>query len=518
MSSTGHARVQELDAEMKDVEAQEDVLGNESACVPSHLARPQVEAARSEGYHAPIASLPPELLSRIFEDIVFSHKPSERFPVPYRLLGISKNWRDTALGTSSLWTYVHLDDAPTMLPLLHQHLERSRRRPLDVYMKDISEATLNRMHPSMELSRWRRLRIHTKTRTSLYNMLAHISDAEAPLLELLTLVCAFERLERVPDATHLLEWNMVGGAPRLAYLHLEGLPPRICMLPGEVLTTLHFNNGRNYVVPYSDFRKMLTRLPALNTLILEGSICCFDEPETALEEFELPCLTTLLFASKTTATCNVSDMVRVMRAPLLRHLYLLRLDYTDFERTIFNMSAGSKFPALRCLALDRVCECPEPATRTLIIASPEVTELIIGDWYWYTWEEVQLHRDPDQQGPSGYLHFLNILAVATELAPQDAWPDLHTITIGVPALEDPYCNYSEFETERGFGCALLECLRARRRANMPIQILRLHRDILWRISSQSLTALQNEVQAVKSFEGKSVACDQDLSQRRYVQI
>ncbi|KII94518.1 hypothetical protein PLICRDRAFT_182253 [Plicaturopsis crispa FD-325 SS-3] len=512
MFNTGDERIQELNVEIAHVETQESMpVEDSSACVPSHLARPQAKAARSEDHHAPIDILPPELLSRIFEEIISLHKPSKRFLAPYCLLGVTKHWRDIVLGTSSLWTSVNFDDEPTMLPLLTQHIERSQKRPLDIHIDSMSDTTFAQARPFMDISRWRQLRIYLRTRESLFDMLARLSEADAPLLERLSLACELNELEdaRVDD-NRQMRWNTLRS---LAYLHLDGILPRTCMLPGDVLTTLHFSNGRNYVVPYSDFRAMLTRLPVLRTLILEDSVVCFDEPEASdLEEFELPRLTTLLFISDPGACYNVSHMIGVMRAPRLRRLSLLNVDASDLDRTLPKISDGSKFPALRCFELDRACICLEVAARSLIVTSPQVTELIIGDWIWFTWEEVRIHRDINLQEP--HCHFLDILTIATNLAPRDAWPDLQTITIGSLLFEGVLLEDYAFEMDRGFGYALLNCLRVRRRANMPVQVLRLHPDILCRASLQTLAALRGEVQAVESFKGEDTLLE-NMERRRY---
>ncbi|KII86829.1 hypothetical protein PLICRDRAFT_177559 [Plicaturopsis crispa FD-325 SS-3] len=471
----GDERTHELDVQMAHIETQEGMLVDESA-------------ARSSDHRAHIAILPPELLSRILEDIVSLHEPSKRFFAPYRLLGVTKHWRDIVLGTSSLWTSINFDDEPTMLLPQSRHLERSRKRPLDVYMSSMSDITLSQVRPLMEIP-------------------PHLSEAEAPLLERLSLACELYELEDVRVDDRQMRWNTL----RLAYLHLGGIHPRLCMLPGQVLTTSHLSNGRNYVVPYSDFRSMLTRLPALSTLILEDSVVYFDEREASLEEFELPCLTTLLFVSDPHATYNVSHMVGVMRAPLLRRLSLLQVHATDLDQLLPKISDGSKFPTLRCLELDRACICLEGATRSLIVTSPQVTELIIGDWNWLTWEEVRHSHRINRHAP--HCHFLDILTIATNLAPGDAWPGLHTITIGSLLFEGVLLDDYAFEINHGFGYALLNCLRARRRANMPIRLLRLHPDILCRVSPQTLSALRGEVQAVESFKGEGALLE--IVERRH---
>ncbi|KII94525.1 hypothetical protein PLICRDRAFT_169272 [Plicaturopsis crispa FD-325 SS-3] len=510
MSGTGDENIQELDVEIKRVETQESMLVDESAGVSSHLARPQAEAVHSEDHHGPIDILPPELLSRIFEEISSLHKPPKRFFVPYRLLGVTKHWRDIVLGTSSLWTSVNFDDEPTMLPLLTQHLERSQKRPLDIYINSMSDTTFAQARPFMDISRWRQLRIYLRTRESLFDMLARLSETEAPLLERLSLACDLKWQEDVPVDARPLRWNMIGGVPRLEYLHLDGILPRLCMLPGDVITTFHFCYP---VVRYSDFRNMLTSLPVLKTLIVEDSSIRY-ERETSLDEFELPCLTTLLFASDHPGPRIVSTMVSIIRAPLLRRLSLIIFNLSDNDRTLSMLSNGSKFPELRCLELNRSCGCPELATRDLIAASPKVTELILGDWCWFVWEDVKRHYYI--YGEQSHLHLLDILAIATDRAPQDAWPDLRTITVGSFWREGMPDDHYEIEADRGFGHALLECLRARRRANMPIQLLRLHPDILCRISPQTLAALRDEVQAVESFKEEGALLGNVKRRRPYL--
>ncbi|KII94523.1 hypothetical protein PLICRDRAFT_182431 [Plicaturopsis crispa FD-325 SS-3] len=497
MSGAGH---ESINGEIEQIEPQEKELVDDSTCVESHLSHLRTEAAHSGIVrHAPITSLPAELLSRIFENIIALHKPSKRFSAPYRLLCVTKYWQRIVLSTSSLWTSVNFNDGPAMLPLLTQHLERSRKRPLDIHLNPMSAATFDQLCPLMELSRCRRLRIYTESTDRLCNILAHISGTEAPLLEWLSMTRHLDNYMPNDLPIDARPCILTGGAPKLAYLHLEGIPPQLFMPPsGGFVTTFHFCMGRNNILSYPEFRDMLTKLPVVEKLILEGWIVQFFDD--SLPAIDFPSLTTLIFSGILRGPQSVTDMVRVMRAPRLQRLSLCQMDAVDVDGVISELSHGLKFPELRSLKLDRACICLETATRNLIIRSPEVTELIIGDWCWYEWEGVKKYYTRNKH--ELHMHLLEILGTTTVLVRQEAWPDLRTITIESLGLDDRPNDYYAFETDRGFGHALLECLRARRSENMPVQVLRLHPDILRRASPQTLAALRDEVQAVERYEGK----------------
>ncbi|KAF7974159.1 hypothetical protein HWV62_13275 [Athelia sp. TMB] len=135
--------------------------------VEAALARAKLERAAAENRLIPIASLPHEILSRIFEvhrDLHSDSDPwADRIAPSIRVSHVSAKWRDIALSTASLWTAVasfpHFNNE-----FYHAMIHRSRESSLELAIRaqdpqDVHSASLLAEFIPLQTRRLRVLRI-----------------------------------------------------------------------------------------------------------------------------------------------------------------------------------------------------------------------------------------------------------------------------------------------------------------------------------------------------------------------
>ncbi|KDQ56038.1 hypothetical protein JAAARDRAFT_208281 [Jaapia argillacea MUCL 33604] len=263
-----------------------DVLRERLTVVEARLAAAQARKA----IYAPVYRLPVELLSAIFKIGHFEHgelfKAGNYWKFKFRgtICLVSRRFRDVAIGTPALWTYISLrlghvhrsfsHPAHNVSPVsyLEYCTKRSAELPLSIYttfrchcQEDVYFDALIMDRLAFYTSRLKRLHIQTETTADgVVLLLQRFRSASAPLLE-------YFRIEGQEDAEFLDESPIfTGGTPRLSYLDFTTnvvLPPsRGPFPPLRTVTTLSIRGVDD--MDYAHIRHLLHAMPSLTTLKL----------------------------------------------------------------------------------------------------------------------------------------------------------------------------------------------------------------------------------------------------------
>jgi len=219
---------------------------------------------------APISTLPPELLARIFRFLTL--EDLGRFGVPvkfwFKATHVCRHWRQVALDDSSLWARVTVTESSS-LDWVSEMLTRSRNEPLDVnLMGESSPRVLSKFLPHISHARQLRLRMHHP------QCVKDICALEAPALEhfeLEILTSSPVALWQLPSPT-----LFKGRTPRLRRLILSQISIPWSLIPRGQLTELKINLSRGTYTPNNpgpdDSNQLINLLinsPELEVLVLE---------------------------------------------------------------------------------------------------------------------------------------------------------------------------------------------------------------------------------------------------------
>ncbi|TFK67962.1 hypothetical protein BDN72DRAFT_898555 [Pluteus cervinus] len=216
--------------------------------------------ASSEESDPPIHHLPPELLTRVFicfRRIGLNDYPPDRKkkPVPWMvILEVCRNWRDTALESPMLWSYIPRSYPG---PIVERCLRLSNSAPLVVHINMCT--TKNQIYLKEAISQFRSLKV-SLFKTD-FQELSFLRSSPAPLLESLSI----DMLGHSRNGRFVLDNICAGITPQLRNLALQGCGVN---LSSSFLTNLSILDIRNPTQRISGtaFLSVLRGLPSLVSL------------------------------------------------------------------------------------------------------------------------------------------------------------------------------------------------------------------------------------------------------------
>lgn len=238
--------------------------------------------------NAPVGSIPPEILSAIFETghrmAIFSDSynsddseqeelGSSRFEVV--VSHVTTYFRAVAIDNPALWS--RIDVSPQLSKdELAVYLDRSKRYPLDLhlYLKDVDDMVSNEMVDILfsQMDRWLRFSVESDFERDDNPVLARLVDSSAPLLEHLSISVADRDPTNISTIVNSYPQTLRGGAPRLSFVRLGGLSLYFFRPPLANVTTLHIDQTKDISMRYTEFRAILTAPRALVNLSVMGDI------------------------------------------------------------------------------------------------------------------------------------------------------------------------------------------------------------------------------------------------------
>ncbi|KAK2462967.1 hypothetical protein APHAL10511_005019 [Amanita phalloides] len=266
-----------------------------------------------KGSISPIETIPDEILALILERACLCHDDSVHL-FRNRSLTVSRKWRRVILHTPSFWSVLHLSAAQSpgaLLKSLELHLKRSKRYPLDIYLRCfwhpmITKAIFDCIIPHSE--RWRRLVIQTPT----CDVFSHLQHVPGPSLEFVE-IRLFSREKASPgpsptfsmsNLSNLLAFsshnislgNEIPAMPRLRKLDLRGI-------------TTWFNFC-GILVHFPALEHLALHLKSINPFQLTGDIQSEDRPPISL-----PALRYLHFITSEGLSHGISRLMRRLHCP-----------------------------------------------------------------------------------------------------------------------------------------------------------------------------------------------------------
>ncbi|KII85103.1 hypothetical protein PLICRDRAFT_45218 [Plicaturopsis crispa FD-325 SS-3] len=376
--------------------------------------------AEIRNQEAPISTLPPELLSTIFEiGLGHSSDLQHKTSFPRTVAHVSRRWREVALATSALWTTV------TTHTLYPSWLQSSGNRSLDVHL-DLTEIESNTHIGST------RVRVITEAVTPHLHRMQFFTlfDRNSYLLINALTHLACSRVERVWISTVVdpdIAWTLPrsNGTAPLKELRVSGLGMDQCPLPLGDVTTFHFRVCETGQESLRDHQLsgMFTGFDALTTLVLEGPIIeDYDDDEWSdyKDLVHLPLVTTLAVVRSVPLDISLAQLLNTLRLPAL-HTLVIHYEEEDTLGEATNASQleglSPKFPALRTLELHAVTN--PSFLKPFMHAFPDVTALVM---------------------PTATREMLLMMHIAGSWS-GESWRRLRTLTIGglrYPSREQEY--------------------------------------------------------------------------------
>lgn len=325
------------------------------------LQRPRkskITRRRIHNQKSPIASLPPELLSYIFELGFLFSSESSSLPFEIAISHVTSYWRGVALTTRALWSKI--DASPqTPLEFIEMYLQRSKLYPLDLRfdffrIPGVSSAEIDGLCDLVipHIGRWSRLFIEGELGTAVTSMLTRISSVTAPSLTYLHIAIETDYTDLDRQGVEFRPQIFIGGAPALSELRLAGVALRHCRPPLAAITTLQLNEVFRMRMSYARFRDMVSSCPNLTCLTLRHQVVERDSwpVEFKSPPLHFPSLLSLEFHGY--PDC-ISNFLLVISAPKLESLSLTDVHTNAFAQ-LFHSQPVPTFPSLRILTLDNL--------------------------------------------------------------------------------------------------------------------------------------------------------------------
>jgi hypothetical protein len=328
---------------------------------------------------APVASLPNEILSAIFEAgclLPRLQKPEPSFEI--LVSQVSRRWRDVAIGTPSLWTNVVVSNSGSAC-FAEAYLMRSGTLPLDLQV-DISYNPLMKLATGIiapHASRWRRLCLRCQHICAIFEWFHSIFASRLEFLQISLAEGIADDGEELSEASRVF----VGGTPSLQTLRLQGIGLQHCTPQSATLTTLHLHTlWRAYKPP--NFCEMLSNLPVLVHLVIHGGVVDDDMDTTTTAFATLSALRTIHLFSNRASLAEVS-LLSFISAPLLECLVLEEVDAEQIKTLSGHPSwptPSPRYPRLSSLSVAPYrAEIDESPWLQLSHLFPTIKELTVLD-------------------------------------------------------------------------------------------------------------------------------------------
>jgi F-box-like len=385
------------------------------------IATPQFQHAKFQNSRTPICSLPPEILSWIFElgqaieigevdgsDIDGASVHVSSFEV--MMSHICSHFRNVALDTHKLWRSIDITGVQS-IESVTTYISRSDHCGLRVRLDFSAQA------PSVDelvkfdvilphSDRYNRLIIYTVNEPMDNPIVRHFRDRDAPMLEHLSI-----SVEEVEGTTTANTGVFLGGAEKLSFVRLRGLAIPLFRPPLNAVTTLHLEQTSPLPIHFATFLQILTASPFLAHLSVYGDIVSSLNWPGTVHPIDLPNLRSLRI-------CGVSGMIYSglllgINAACLDSLVLK--DAQEFDLDNFWASPSVfKFPQLHHLTFCDF-EFSSHAYVDVFRAFPRITKFATS------------------YSPTTPM-ILSLLAQPTEV--DIPWPDLHTLTFLLNLYDD----------------------------------------------------------------------------------
>ena len=285
----------------------------------------------SRNAHAPISSLPPELLARIFH---FSTLVAPPWSGVQKLgwIGVThvcQRWRQVALDDSSLWARI-VGDSPSA-EWISEALVRARDAPLRFDIVGTPRPkVLSKIPPHMShtrVLRLPRLSIHD------YHMVRDICALEAPILEYLEL--GFSDVSLITSGPGMTLFK--GHAPKLRSLITSHITIPWSLIPRGQLTQLRITSSwtsRPRISSHYDYDSkqlfdLLIKSPGLEILYLKFCLPSVLSQVSLGEPIHLPRLSRLSLSGSSSCVTNFLKRLKLPSSATLR-LYCISQDPSTY--------------------------------------------------------------------------------------------------------------------------------------------------------------------------------------------
>ena len=229
----------------------------------------------------PINSLPNEILLEIFK--AGPSTPWNNLDYVMSVSQITRRWRSAAIGTPSLWAFIHVGfiSWDKWLRLMAVFLERSGSQPLDIVVhfdrhrpkmrfQSHHPLDLGELHKRLLIiaNRLRRVIVVGNSPEDVFYILRPLRLSRAPLLEILEVKTQEQDFSwyDTPDPCLIF----AGGTPKLKHLKVEGISLPSCQPPTSSLCSLHL--GPREVHSLSEIQIAIAGASNLTDLHLLGRI------------------------------------------------------------------------------------------------------------------------------------------------------------------------------------------------------------------------------------------------------
>lgn len=407
--------------------------------------------------HAPISSLPSEILSAIFEAGYHDFSPPQRGALPFEILvsRITQRWRFVAMDTPLLWAKITLKTRRTS-NMVADYIHRSKASPLNLIIgqgfwnatpKDII-AVCSLINPHVK--RWHRLQIFGDS--------AHIAFLFQNLPPSAPSLRHIKIRFRYTLTGELAPVMFPGGAPSLTSMLLYGMPLQKCYPTLESLTHLELHESLG-IIDVTRIRSLVASFPALTHLVLAGGE--FYDPDWTPRTIHLPSLRSLHFRSQLDPNLILA-LLTVISAPLLDSLVLETLSLAELE-LLDPSRISPNYPSLRSLVVQMLSESYLLSYwNSLAGAFPSVTHFTLS------------HDDLDTFFES--LSEPGCRPEASNISPM--WPGLQVLTL----VQGPRVNM------------LGATISARITSGHPIRTIRLSKSIISALTDNDLEWLRARVE------------------------
>ncbi|KAF8499382.1 hypothetical protein JB92DRAFT_2981994 [Gautieria morchelliformis] len=463
--------------ELANLETTRERLISQRKGVDKALAAIHVRISETENinWNARTSNLPSEILSIIFEAGLHAQltllkkqwpQQCDQWPFEIVVSHVSRRWRNVALKTPRLWSYIFLDPCTSRMELLDICLEISSEQLLDIRVRipvypkgnpqrqEFFRAQFRRQLTTLipHAARWRHLSITPQNH--FIEDLSLLTDVCAPALESLSVGIkdAFD----IMNVTHSVPF-FTGGAPVLSSVELYGYCIKLFRLPLASVTSLTLHGC---TLSQEEAHVLFSPLHCLTHLYLQADQIHY----TNLPPIKLPSVISLY------VFLTYRDAIGVLNSldiPAVKTFTVFQNSNADIFA--FVASLHQTYPSLRALQLLGTSCGVSPVTPMLDFIAP-----------FPNIEEVSF----DYEFP--LVHALN--AEFTEGPP---WPHLHTMAVTAP--KPRWTRWPVTVPKPGLMLSIIELIDRRIASGYAISHLIISDNVTRQIGMKELQQLRGRV-------------------------